>query len=50
MDKWLGGQNSGNHGHWIEYRKKNEKNEDSLRDLWDIKCANIHIIGVPKGE
>ena len=25
--------------------------EDSLRDLWDnIKCTNIHIIGVPKGE
>ena len=26
-------------------------NEDSLRDPWDnIKCANIHIIGVPEGE
>ena len=26
-------------------------NEDSLRDLWDnIKCTNIHIIGVPEGE
>ena len=26
-------------------------NEDSLRDLWDnIKCAKIHIIGVPEGE
>ena len=25
--------------------------EDSLRDLWDnIKCTNIHIIGVPDGE
>ena len=25
--------------------------EDSLRDLWDnIKCTNIHIIGVPEGE
>ena len=37
-----------------EHRKKNEKkkkNEDSLRDLWDnIKCTNIHIIGVPEGE
>ena len=28
-----------------------KKNEDSLRDLWDnIKCNNIHIIGVPEGE
>ena len=28
-----------------------EKNEDSLRDLWDnIKHTNIHIIGVPEGE
>ena len=26
-------------------------NKDSLRDLWDnIKCNNIHIIGVPEGE
>ena len=24
---------------------------ESLRELWDnVKCANIHIIGVPKGE
>ena len=28
-----------------------KKNEDSLRDLWDnIKCINICIPGVPKGE
>ena len=28
-----------------------KRNEDSLRDLWDnIKCTNIHIIGVPGGE
>ena len=32
-------------------KKKNEKNEDSLRDLWDsIKHNNILIIGVPEGE
>ena len=31
--------------------KKNEKNEDGLRDLWDnIKCNNIRIIQVPEGE
>ena len=28
-----------------------KRNEDSLRDLWgNIKCTNIHIIGVPEGE
>ena len=28
-----------------------KRNEDSLRDIWDnIKCNNIHIIGVPEGE
>ena len=28
-----------------------QRNEDSLRDLWDtIKHTNIHIIGVPEGE
>ena len=26
-------------------------NEESIRDLWDnIKCTNIHIIGVPEKE
>ena len=31
--------------------KRMKGNEDSLRDLWDnIKCNNIHIIGVPEGE
>ena len=31
--------------------KRMNRNEDSLRDLWDsIKCNNIHIIGVPEGE
>ena len=28
-----------------------KRHEDSLRDLWDnIKCNNIHIIGVPEKE
>ena len=28
-----------------------KRNEGSLRDLWDnIKCNNIHMIGVPEGE
>ena len=31
--------------------KRMKRNEHSLRDLWDnIKCTNIHIIGVPEGE
>ena len=31
--------------------KRMEKNEDSLRDLWDnINQTNICIPGVPKGE
>ena len=31
--------------------KRMKRNEDSLRDLWDnIKCNNIRIIEVPKGE
>ena len=31
--------------------KRMKRNEDSLRELWDnIKCTNIHIIGVPEGE
>ena len=31
--------------------KRMKRNEDSLRDRWDnIKCTNIHIIGVPEGE
>ena len=30
--------------------KRMKRNEDSLRNLWDIKRTNIHIIGVPEGE
>ena len=31
--------------------KRMKRIEDNLRDLWDnIKCTNIHIIGVPEGE
>ena len=31
--------------------ERTNRSEDSLRDLWDnIKCTNIHIIGVPEGE
>ena len=31
--------------------KRIKRNEDNLRDCWDnVKCPNILIIGVPKGE
>ena len=51
MDKSPGGQNGGNNCSRTEYRKRNERNDDSPRLLWgNIKCTNIHIIGVPEGE
>ena len=49
MDQRAGRQKGGNHCHGTEYRKKNEENEDCLRELWEnIISTNIHIIGVPK--
>ena len=27
-----------------------KRNEDSLKELWDIKYTSIRIIGVPEGE
>ena len=31
--------------------KRMKRNEDSVRGLWDnIKCTNIHVIGIPEGE
>ena len=39
----------------MDVKEKREKrlktNEESLRELWDnVKCTNIHIIGVPEEE
>ena len=32
-------------------KKRLERNEDNLRDLWDnVKCPNIRIIRVPEKE
>ena len=40
-------QNGRNHCCKTEYRKEWKKNEDRLRDiLGNIKCTNIHVIGV----
>ena len=34
-----------------QQEKKIQNNEDNIMSLWDnIKCNNIHIIGVPEGE
>ena len=31
--------------------KRLQRNEESLRELWNnVKCNNIHTIGVPEGE
>ena len=31
--------------------KRLKRNEESLRELWDnVKCTNIHVIGVPEGD
>ena len=30
--------------------KRLKTNEERLRELWDVKHTNIHIIGVPEGE
>ena len=32
-------------------KKRSKRNEESLRELGDnVKCTNIHIIGVPEEE
>ena len=41
---------NGNHWSWTE-KKKEEKNEDSLRNIQENrKLNNIHIIGIPEGK
>ena len=32
-------------------KKRMQRNEDNLRDLWNnVKCTNIQVIGVPEEE
>ena len=51
MNQQFGRQHSGKHPNEQQKRKKNLKNENSLRSLWGIiKYNNIHIIGVPEEE
>ena len=34
-----------------QIERQMKKNESNVQDLWDnIKCANLHIVGVPEGE
>ena len=34
-----------------QIERQMKTNESNIRDLWDnIKCVNLHIIGVPEGE
>ena len=50
-DKWGGRYNGRNKWSREEKRKKNKRNEDNLRDIWDnVKCPNIWIIGVPEED
>ena len=40
-----------NYGCRTEKRKKLKTNEECLGELWDnVKCTNIHIVGVPEEE
>ena len=51
MDKWVEDMMVGNTAAEQNKEKRMKRNEDSLRDLLDnIKCTNIHIIGVSEGE
>ena len=51
MNKQGGGQTSRNHLCGRKREKRLKTNEKSLKELWDnVKCTNIHIIGVPEGQ
>ena len=46
-DRWAGTQGNAKHPSW---RVKIWKNEERLRNLWDVKYTNVCIIGVPEDE
>ena len=50
IDQWAGRQNSGNQWCWTENETRIKRNEDSLRDLLNIKHTNVLIRGVPEGK
>ena len=50
-NQWFGAERRKKHSTGIEWRYKNSKNEEKLRNLQDnFKCSNIQIIGKPQGE
>ena len=42
----------GKNNHHPEQKEETriQKSEESLTNVWDLKCSNIQIIGVPEGE
>ena len=47
----FGAEGRNKHSTRTEWRNKNSKNEERLRNLWDkFKCSNIQNIVVPEGE
>ena len=49
--QWFGAEGRNKHSSRTEWRNKNSKNEESLRNLQDnFQHSNIWIIGVPEGE
>lgn len=51
MDSQSGRQGNGNHLNRIAKRKKDFKNNISIRDFWEnIKHTNINIIRISEGE
>ena len=50
-NQWFGTKGRNKHPTGTEWRNKNLKNEERLRNLWDnLKYSNIQIIEVPEGE
>ena len=51
MDQPAGGQSRKKHQKEQVKEKALRKNEEGLREIQDnMKCNNIHIIGIPEGE
>ena len=50
-NQWFGPEGRNKHSTGTEWRNKNSKNEERLRNLWDnLKHSNIRIIVGPEGE
>ena len=50
-NKQFGTKGRNKHSKGTEWRNKNTKSEERIRNFWDnFKCSNIQIIGLPEGE